>query len=65
MNKGKRFMGSDKHLGDYVQRETGADMLLWDGACIVHEEFKAKALLDLKPFTPMLLCWFTQSRLRP
>jgi hypothetical protein len=34
----------DQHLGRYIQRETGADMLLWDGACIVHEEFKAKQL---------------------
>ncbi|WP_290650421.1 quinolinate synthase NadA [Aquisalimonas sp.] len=31
----------DKHLGAYVQQETGADMVLWDGACIVHEEFKS------------------------
>ena len=42
----------DKHLGTYVQKETGADMLLWDGACIVHEEFKAKGLLDLKQVYP-------------
>jgi len=39
-------------LGTYVQKETGADMLLWDGACIVHEEFKAKGLLDLKQVYP-------------
>ena len=48
----KILWAPDKHLGDYVQRETGADMLLWDGACIVHEEFKAKALLDLKAVHP-------------
>jgi len=35
-----------------VQRETGADMLLWDGSCIVHEEFKLRALLDLKQVYP-------------
>jgi len=42
----------DKHLGNYVAKETGADMLLWDSACIVHDEFKAKALLDLKAVYP-------------
>ena len=42
----------DKHLGDYVQRESGADVLLWDGACIVHEEFKARGILDLKQVHP-------------
>ena len=38
----------DRFLGDYVQRQTGADMLLWQGACVVHEEFKAQALRQLK-----------------
>lgn len=42
----------DKHLGSYIQRETGADMLLWDSACIVHDEFKAKALEDLRKVYP-------------
>ncbi len=42
----------DKHLGRYVQKVTGADMLLWDGACIVHEEFKARGVLDLKHVYP-------------
>ena len=42
----------DKHLGEYVRRETGADMLLWDGACIVHEEFKARGIADLKRVYP-------------
>ena len=42
----------DRHLGDYVQRESGADILLWDGACIVHEEFKARGILDLKHVHP-------------
>lgn len=42
----------DQHLGRYIQRETGADMLLWDGACIVHEEFKAKQLEDMKALYP-------------
>ncbi len=37
----------DRFLGDYVRRKTGADMLLWDGACVVHEEFKSRALQNL------------------
>lgn len=48
----KILWAPDKHLGSYVQRETGADMLLWDGACIVHEEFKAKGIEDLKRVYP-------------
>ncbi|NVK02183.1 MAG: quinolinate synthase NadA [Oceanospirillaceae bacterium] len=48
----KIIWAPDKHLGSYVQKQTGADMLLWDGACIVHEEFKAKGLLDLKQVYP-------------
>ena len=43
----KIIWAPDRHLGRYLQRITGADMLLWDGACIVHEEFKARALGDL------------------
>ncbi|MFP3548382.1 quinolinate synthase NadA, partial [Rhizobium sp. SIMBA_035] len=35
-----------------IQRQTGADMLLWDGACIVHEEFKSKQLEDMKALYP-------------
>jgi len=42
----------DKHLGRYIKSQTDADMLLWSGACIVHEEFKAKALRDLKRLHP-------------
>ena len=48
----KILWAPDKHLGAYVQRETGADVLCWDGACIVHEEFKAQGLLDLKALYP-------------
>ena len=48
----KLIWAPDKHLGSYVQRETGADMILWDSACIVHDEFKAKALEDLKKVHP-------------
>lgn len=42
----------DRHLGSYVRRETGADMLMWDGECIVHDEFKAQGLADLKKVYP-------------
>ena len=42
----------DKHLGAYIQRQTGADMLLWSGACVVHEEFKFQALKDLMAVHP-------------
>lgn len=48
----KIIWAPDKHLGSYVERETGVDMLHWDGACIVHEEFKAKGILDLKKLYP-------------
>ena len=43
----KLLWAPDRHLGDYVQRVTGADMLLWQGACVVHEAFKADALKRL------------------
>ena len=50
---GKKIIwGPDRHLGGYIQRETGADMLLWQGDCIVHDEFKAKALKDMKAVYP-------------
>ena len=45
MDKGESILWApDKHLGAYIQEQTGADMILWDGACIVHDEFKAKGL---------------------
>ena len=40
----KLIWGPDRHLGDYIRRETGADMLLWQGSCIVHNEFKGQEL---------------------
>jgi quinolinate synthase len=40
----KVLWAPDKYLGDYVQRNTGADMLMWNGSCIVHEEFKGVEL---------------------
>lgn len=48
----KILWAPDKHLGYHIQRTTGADMLLWDGSCIVHEEFKARGLEDLKAVYP-------------
>lgn len=52
-DQGKKIIWApDKHLGSYVQRETGADMLMWDGACIVHEEFKARGINDLRNVYP-------------
>ena len=48
----KIIWAPDQHLGDYVRRETGADILMWDGACIVHEEFKARGIADLKAVYP-------------
>ena len=51
--EGKKILWApDKHLGHYVQTETGADMLLWDGACVVHEEFKAEGLERLMQHHP-------------
>ncbi|UUY08209.1 quinolinate synthase NadA [Pseudomonas sp. J452] len=53
MDNGETILWApDQHLGRYIQRQTGADMLLWDGACIVHEEFKAKQLHDMKALYP-------------
>ena len=44
----KLIWAPDKYLGNYVIDQTGADMLLWDGSCIVHEEYKSKELKILK-----------------
>lgn len=48
----KILWAPDKHLGSYVQKQSGADVLCWDGACIVHEEFKAQGIRDLKAVYP-------------
>lgn len=44
--------GPDRHLGAYIQKNTGAEMLLWQGECVVHDEFSAKALRDMKALYP-------------
>jgi quinolinate synthase len=41
----KILWAPDKHLGGYIQDQTGADMLLWQGSCIVHDEYKAQELI--------------------
>ncbi len=48
----KLIWAPDKYLGDYIARQSGADMLMWDGACIVHEEFKATVLKGVKDKYP-------------
>ena len=48
----KILWGPDKHLGQYIQQQTEADMLLWDGACVVHEAFKAETLENLRKNYP-------------
>ena len=48
-DKGHKILWApDRHLGSYIQRETGADMVFWSGSCIVHDEFKAFELEALK-----------------
>ncbi|MDK9707695.1 MAG: quinolinate synthase NadA [Desulforhopalus sp.] len=48
----KILWAPDKHLGNYVQKLTGADMLFWPGSCVVHEEFRAVALERLRKLHP-------------
>jgi len=51
--QGKKILWApDKHLGAYVQKMTGADMLFWNGSCVVHEEFKGFALERLRKLHP-------------
>lgn len=42
----------DRHLGSYIQRETGVEMLIWPGSCVVHEQFKAEGIRTLKKEYP-------------
>ena len=48
----KVLWAPDKHLGSYIQKATGADMLMLDAACIVHEEFKVRGLADMRKLYP-------------
>ena len=52
-SQGKKIIwGPDRHLGSYIAKQTGADMLMWQGECIVHDEFSSQALKDMKALHP-------------
>ncbi len=52
-SQGKKILWApDRHLGAYVQKMSGADMLFWPGSCVVHEEFRAVALERLRRLHP-------------
>ena len=51
-NNKKIIWAPDKYLGDYVQKQSGADMLIWQGSCVVHEEFKGSELESLRKIHP-------------
>jgi len=44
----KIIFGPDRNLGNYIKSLTGRDMLIWDGACHVHEQFSLEAILKIK-----------------
>ncbi len=48
----KIIFGPDKNLGDYINKLTGRNMLLWEGACHVHEQFSLERILELKKEFP-------------
>lgn len=48
----KIIFGPDRNLGNYINAQTGREMLLWDGACHVHEKFSLEKLLELKKLYP-------------
>lgn len=51
--KGEKILwGPDKHLGNYVQKLTGAEMIFWPGSCVVHEEFRSVALERFRKLHP-------------
>lgn len=51
----KIIFGPDRNLGSYINAVTGRNMLLWDGACHVHENFSLQSVLDLKNKYPEAL----------
>ncbi|MFT7414007.1 MAG: quinolinate synthase [Methylophagaceae bacterium] len=59
MAQGKKIIwGPDRHLGKYINNKTGADMILWQGHCIVHDEFKLyelEALMEKHPDADVLV----------
>ena len=53
MREGRKIIWApDKYLGNYIREQSGADMLLWNSACIVHEEFKGRELTELRALHP-------------
>ena len=53
MGEGKPIIWApDKFLGSYINKKTGANMRLWNGSCVVHEEFKANGLKAIKSVHP-------------
>ena len=48
----KIIFGPDYNLGSYINKVTGREMLLWNGACHVHEKFSVEALIQLKKTHP-------------
>lgn len=51
--EGKKILWApDKYLGNYIQTQTQADILIWQGSCVVHEEFKKQSLIQLKKLYP-------------
>ncbi len=48
----KIIFGPDRNLGNYINSETGRDMVLWDGACHVHEQFSLEGIIKLKKEHP-------------
>lgn len=52
-SQGKKILWApDRYLGSYVQKQTGADMVMWQGSCIVHEEFKSIRIQEAKKLYP-------------
>ena len=51
-NGEKIIWAPDKHLGRYIQSQTGAEMILWPGSCVVHEEFRSVALQRIRKLHP-------------
>lgn len=48
----KIIFAPDRNLGNYIKSKTGRDMLIWDGACHVHEEFSLERILEIKKESP-------------
>lgn len=48
----KLIFAPDKNLGNYINSQTGRDMVLWDGACMVHEQYSLEKIVELKSQHP-------------